>query len=59
MWLADTSLCKIHKLDLDDGTVLDEIDVKAPESAGMTVQGDRIWFACTVTRRICSVVISE
>jgi hypothetical protein len=59
MWLADTSLCKIHKLDLDEGTVLDEIDVTAPEVPGITVQGDRIWFACAVTRRICSVVISE
>ena len=59
MWLADTSLCKIHKLDLDDGTVLDEIDVPAPEVHGMTVYGGRIWFACAVTRRICTVGISD
>ena len=55
MWLADTTLCKIQKLDMEDGKVLDEIDVPAPEVHGMTFHRDRIWFCCAKSRRICSI----
>ena len=59
MLLADTTLCKIHKLDMEDGKVLGEIDVPAPEVHGMTVHNDRIWFCCAVSRRVCSVSITD
>ena len=55
MWLADTSLCKIHKMDTSDGTVVEEIDIPSPEVHGMTLFEDTIWFACAMTRRICTV----
>jgi hypothetical protein len=44
---------------MEDGKVLDEIDIPAPEVHGMTVHDDRIWFCCAVTRRICSISITD
>ena len=37
MWLADTGVGKLHKLDPASGEVLDEIDVPAPEVHGMSL----------------------
>ena len=55
MWLGDTGLGKIHRLDPENGDVLDEIDVPEPEVHGMTLKDGLIWFCCAETRRVCTV----
>ena len=55
MWLGDTQMGKVHRLNPDDGDVLEEIDVPAPEVHGMTLHDDTIWFCCAVTRRVSTV----
>ena len=55
MWLADTQEAKIHKLDPDDGTILEEIEISEPEIHGMTLKDNDIWFCCSETRRVCTV----
>ena len=58
MWLADTGARKIHKLNPENGEVLDEIDVPDPEVHGMTLHDGEIWFCCAMTRRVCTVPLS-
>jgi streptogramin lyase len=55
MWLADTGMRKVHKLDPENGDVLDEIDVPDPEVHGMTLRDGEVWFCCAVTRRVCTI----
>jgi hypothetical protein len=45
----------IHKLDPEDGRVLDEIAAPDPEVHGMTLHDGEIWFCCASTRRVCTV----
>ena len=56
-WLADTGIGKVHRLDPEDGRVLGEIDVPAPEVHGMTLHKGSIWFCCAATRRVCTVAL--
>ena len=46
---------ELYQIDIEDGTVLDRIDIPAPEVHGLAGHEGRIWFCCAKTHRVCSV----
>ncbi|MDE2766465.1 MAG: hypothetical protein OXI70_00020, partial [Chloroflexota bacterium] len=59
VWCSDVGLRQIHKLDPATGEIRAAIDVPDPEVHGMTLHNDDIWFCCALTRRVCTVPLSE
>ncbi|MDE2899362.1 MAG: hypothetical protein OXO54_13685 [Chloroflexota bacterium] len=59
VWCSDVGLRQVHKLDPTTGEIRAAIDVPDPEVHGMTLHNHQIWFCCALTRRVCTVPLSE
>jgi streptogramin lyase len=55
LWCVETGHRAIYRLDLEDGSVMEKIEVPEPipEPHGMTIWNSVMWYCDAVTRTIC------
>ena len=56
MWLADTTMMEIHKIDPSNGSVVDTIKVDGLPPHGMTIHDGVLWYCDAETRQVCRVI---
>ena len=57
LWCADRQMAVIHRLDPENGDVLEEVSVPTPELHSLTIHEGTLIFCCDPSRRVCRVVL--
>ena len=55
LWCVETGHRAIYRMDLEDGAVLEKVDVPEPipEPHGMTIRNGVLWYCDAVTKAVC------